>query len=381
LKKLCSLLFSLFLLLSIPVTGQERLSRSDSQEPAQSEPQDQVKVFTEEVRLPLLALDQFGHYDPTLELNDILVLEDGVPQEVRSIRHMPNSVLLLLDTGIESSGLGGVSKSTYTTRQAAKHVLAMLPKGDSVAVMQFNSKIELLQDWTTEKAAVARTLDRKLYPGRRVRFSDALVAAAEVMKDRPEGSRHIVLISDGVDSEGVKTGREEATRRLIDARASLHIISYTELVRQEAHRKKESVLANQQSSARAIANAGIDPTLPPGMTRGTIGMSSGVGIRFDPAMKRRRKAYEAEVMKSQQGLTTLAEETGGQIALPNSEDDLILEGDRVARDIGAYYVITYRPKRPLAEAAAGEYRRIEVAPRKSGLVLRTRRGYVAKSAE
>jgi hypothetical protein len=39
-------------------------------------------------------------------------------------------------------------------------------------------------------------------------------------------------------------------------------------------------------------------------------------------------------------------------------------------------VVTYRPKRPLAEATPGEYRRIEVASRRVGLSLQARRGYV-----
>ena len=47
-----------------------------------------------------------------------------------------------------------------------------------------------------------------------------------------------------------------------------------------------------------------------------------------------------------------------------------------ARHIGSEYVVTYRPKRPLANAKQGEYRNIEVAPRRTGLTLRSRRGYV-----
>ena len=50
-------------------------------------------------------------------------------------------------------------------------------------------------------------------------------------------------------------------------------------------------------------------------------------------------------------------------------------GERVAREIGAEYIVTYRPKHPLSAAKPGEYRRVEVASRRAGLYLRTRRGY------
>jgi hypothetical protein len=87
--------------------------QSSSQEPSkpQASPSptpETVKVFTEEVRLPVVAFDSYGHYDPTLELDDILVLEDGVAQQLRSLRHVPANVLFLLDTGGELSGLGGM---------------------------------------------------------------------------------------------------------------------------------------------------------------------------------------------------------------------------------------------------------------------------------
>src|SRR3954464_11540446 len=71
--------------------------RQPAQTPEQREDQESVKVFTEEVRLPVVAFDDYGHFDPSLEMNDVLVLEDGVQQQIRSIRHIPASVLIVLD--------------------------------------------------------------------------------------------------------------------------------------------------------------------------------------------------------------------------------------------------------------------------------------------
>jgi hypothetical protein len=93
-------------------------------------------------------------------------------------------------------------------------------------------------------------------------------------------------------------------------------------------------------------------------------------------MKRMRKAYEAEVKKSQQALKNIAEETGGRMMLPIDSQEMLAQANEVARAIGAEYVVTYRPKRPLAEAQPGEYRRIEVASRRVGVSLQSRRGYV-----
>ena len=337
--------------------------------------QERVKVFTEEVRLPVIALDAYGHYDPTLELDDILVLEDGVIQQLRSLRHIPANVLFLLDTGGDSTGLGGLAKSTNLTRQVASQLISKLPDGTSIAVMQSGNTAEMLQSWTTDKSAVLRTLKTKLISAKRSRISDAMVSTSVQMRERPEGSRHVVMITDGVDSPGGKVDRAEAMRQLIAARTTVHVISYTQFVKQKSDKASSSVSAGQRSPSSDPITA-TDPTLPPGTTRSP---SFGVGIRFDPAMTRRRKAYEAELKKSEQALKNVVEETGGRWMLPVNSQEMLAEANEVARAIGAEYVVTYRPKRPLAEAKPGEYRRIEVASRRVGLSLQSRRGYVVPS--
>ena len=335
-----------------------------------------MRVFTEEVRLPIEAVDSYGHYDPTLEPDDVLVLEDGVAQQVRSIRHLPANVLFVLDTGGELSGLGGLSKSTGLTRQVAMDLVRKLQEGASMSVLQSNNSVELLQPWTKDKQVVLKTLKTKVSSGKRSRFSEALAMAAQQLKDLPEGARHVVIITDGVDSPGGKIDRAEAVRRLIAARATVHIISYTELVRQKSDSKTTAVSAGQRpTSSDPISQT--DPTLPPGTTRSP---SFGVSIRFDPAMRRQRKAYEADVKKSQQVLTDVADETGGKILLPLSNDQMIAQAGEVARAIGSEYVVTYRPKRPLADASPGEYRHVQVSSRRVGLSLHSRRGYVVPSA-
>jgi hypothetical protein len=237
--------------------------------------------------------------------------------------------------------------------------------------MQSGNSTEMLQPWTTDKAAVLRTLKTKLISTKRSRISEAIANASLQLRERPEGSRHVVMITDGVDTPGGKVDRSEAMRQLIAARATVHIISYTEFVRQKSD-KPSSIVAGQRPP-RADPITATDPTLPPGTTRSP---SYSVRLTFDPAMRKLRKAYEAEVKKSEQALKNVADETGGKILLPLNSEEMLAEANEVARAIGAEYVVTYRPKRPLAEATPGEYRRIEVASRRVGLSLQSRHGYI-----
>lgn len=376
----------LLVIAALLAVGAPRISSQQTSQPQDPKPsptppvtdkdQEPVRVFTEEVRLPVVALDAYGHYDPTLVLDDILVLEDGVIQQLRSVRHVPANVLFVLDTGGEVSGLGGMSKSTNLTRQVAAQLVAKLQDGASMAVIQSGNSTEMLQPWTTDKAAVLKTLKNKLASTKRSRISEAIANAGVQLKDRPEGSRHVVMITDGVDTPGVKVDRKEAMKKLMAARATVHIISYTEFVRQKAEKSSPVIAGPRPPSSDPIT--ATDPTLPPGQTRSP---SFGIGIRFDPAMKKQRKAYEEEVKRSQLALKNVAEETGGKIMLPLNRDEMLAQANEVARAIGAEYVVTYRPKRPLAEAPPGEYRRIDVASRRVGLSLHARRGYVVPTIQ
>jgi VWFA-related protein len=335
--------------------------------------EDQVKVFTEEVRLQVAATDTFGHYDPTLEVDDVLVLEDGVPQQVRSLRHLPANVIVLIDTG-NQLGL----KNINLTRDVALRVISSLHDGNRIEVMQFTERPELLQAWTADKQAAVKTLKTKLHSGKSSRLADALAAAADQFKETPAGTRHIVLITDGVESPGGRTTLPKALKQLNAVQASIHIISYTVLARQDLQgrnsvaSKGDGIQRDGNPGSNPVANG--DPTLPPGTTR-TPSFKIG-SIDTDVAMRRRRKEYERATRDSEEQLSAIAQESGGQILLPQSSNDLLSEAESVARDIGSQYVVTYRPTRPLALAKPGEYRKVEVAARRVGLYLRSRRGYV-----
>ncbi len=364
------------MLVTSAVSQSRRKPAEPTPSPTPEEEDDRVKVFTEEVRLPVIAVDQFGHYDPAVVPDDILVLEDGVPQQITSVRRLPANVLLVLDTGGESRGLGGISKRTDLTRAVAAEFLNRLREDVWVELMQFNNSVDLLQSWTRDRPATLKILKSKLSSGKRARFSDAVAAAAQQLKDRPEGSRHVVFITDGVNTPGSKVALAQAMKQMAGARATVHIISYTEFVRQPAPKKPDADKIRPVPTSHDPI-AATDPTVPPGTNRSPAFVVH--SITFDPAMRRQQKAYEADVRNSQQVLTEMAEETGGQIFLPKTSDEMIAQARDAAREVGAEYVVTYRPKRTLSSANQGEYRRVEVGSRRVGLSLRSRKGYVVPS--
>lgn len=363
---------------------------------------EQIRVYTEEVRIPLFARDQYGRFDPTLERDDVVILEDNVQQQIRSIKRIPASVLLLLGTGGELNP----AQRTSTTRKAALGVLSALRPGDAMAIMQFDRKIALLQPWTNDPEAALHALQSKLGAGSGAHPAEALQQAARMFADQPMGNRHIILVTDGVDTPGGaaspgtiersisggdastmggRTGFAEAMKQLNAAQVTVHVISYTAIGRKTTKErdKTASLLPPVGSVASSgIPTVGINPTQPPTMNRGTgTGPPTGGGVVFDPQQARIRKAYERAMQRSEQRLKTLATDTGGRLFLPTDDTDFSAQGTEVAREIGTQYVVTYSPKRPLVSGDPYEYRRIAVLPRRTGLVLRARRGYVAAAIQ
>ncbi|MFN2577466.1 MAG: VWA domain-containing protein [Pyrinomonadaceae bacterium] len=368
-----SLLVILAIFCAGPVLARAQSGSRPSPSPTpKTEDQEPVRVFTEEVRLPVAATDTYGHYDPTLTSDDVLVLEDGERQQIKSIQHLPANVLLLLDVG-NQLGL----KDTNLTREVAMRVINSLFAGNRVAVMQFAMKPELLQKWTTDKPPIARVLKTKMISGKSSRLPDAIAAAAEQFKDTVPGTRHIVIISDGVDTPGGKVTMTNALKQLNSIQASVHILSYTVLAREQLEPQTkiwkggDGVQRDGNPGSNPVANG--DPTLPPTATRTpTFKIGS---IDTDGAMRRKRKEYERATRESEKQLTAIAEESGGRIFLPANSNELLTQADSIARDIGSQYIVTYRPTRPLASAKPGEYRKVEVASRRVGLYLRSRHGY------
>ncbi|HXT62933.1 MAG TPA: VWA domain-containing protein [Pyrinomonadaceae bacterium] len=370
----------ILVLLIIPPAAAVAQSNPKPSPTPKTDEQERVRVFTEEVRLPVLATDAGGHYDAALVAGEVLVLEDGKPQQIRSIQHPPTNVLLLLDVG---NTLG--VKDTNLTRALATRVIGSLHPEDRITLMQFATRPELLQDWTTDRAALARVLapKGKLIAGKNSRLTDAIAAASAQFKDTPPGTRHIVLITDGVEAPGGRISLSEAIRQLNSVQVTVHVISYTALARTTLQtnnkivRGGDGVQRDSNPKTNPVANG--DPRLPPGATRTPVFKIG--SIDTDEPMRRKRKEYERATKAAEQKLTEIAEDSGGRIIISETPEDLLAQADSITRDIGAQYVITYRPTRPLSAAKTAEYRRVEVVSRRAGLYLRSRKGYVVPAQE
>jgi len=335
--------------------------------------QDRLRIVIEEIQLPITAIDQYGHFDPSVTTDDLLVLEDGVPQKVRSLRHVPANVLLLLDVGVEINK----GKSLETSRAIAGNLLSALNDQDRVSIMQVSDKAEVVQAWTNDFKVAAETLKTGLLSGKHAYLSDGLVLAAQQFEELPGGSRHLVLISDGVETPKGKFNRDEALKRLRAGNIAVHVISYT-IVSHDAVRDSRSIFRDRDKSTTPddVVNSlpsdkGYEPLRDLHKPGGKI-------ADIDPVRQTRVRDYEQAMSNSDIALKFLSSETGGHFWLPESIKEMVAMGSAAGRLIDAEYIATYTPKRNVVSSPEGEVRKIEVVSRRVGLTVASRRYFLAR---
>ena len=312
--------------------------------PANDE-QEPVKVYTQEVRLPVVAYDDHERFDPTLSTDDVLVLEDGVPQTVKSVRRVPANILLVLDLGSQVAG----TRDSATVREASLRIIAAMREGDRLAIIQnAGRRVELLQDWTTDRAGASHAVKTKFFSGNRSRLAECISAAVARLKEQPVGDTHAIIFTSGLESQSrdlIRTEQlpKDALQKLTETQASVHVFGFAALV--QVFEKNRTPL-------------GV----------GGSGNTVRVTVDMDFEMRRWFKNYARATKQREQQLRDLARETGGRVLLPSTSEEIISLSEKVARDIGAQYVVTYSPKRPF-DPAQGERRKAEALSRKIGLQL------------
>lgn len=336
--------------------------------------QDTIKVVVEEVRIPITAKDSNGRFDPTVELRDLLVKENGIAQQLKSVYRMPASVMLVLDTGEELNR----AKNVRLTREVAASLIDRLQNDDRIAVMQVNNRIELLQTWTTTKSDALKSLDQ-LIPDKRTVLLKGLLASLEHFSKVQPGNSHLVLVSDGVDQARAQSDLSEAYEALIAANITLHVISYAAM----------GAKVSAPEPTRPRVKSAVAPELIEALPRSSHPgqrmpdfkdqLKSKGGAVLDIDLLFRRKGIKPQLIERSKEFLLVTDETGGNLWLPSSADQMIREARDVAEDIDSQYVMSYRPVPPWANSTTFEYRSIDVLSRRADLTVKARRGYVVKS--
>lgn len=359
-------LITVSLLLGATVLTQAQSGRVQPSPTPTPEPAE--KVLTEEVKLNVLAFDEMGKFFPNVNENDLVITENNILHQPSSVRRIPANVLIIMDTGGELRQI----KSLDQTRKVARAVVEALRPGDSIALIQYSDKAEVVTEWTTDRQQILSAIGRTKF-GRRSAFVDALNIGRKLLLKNPLENKHLVLITDGTDSLTTASAKFDAEQALLATDISVHVISYTSMEAEDIDPRTKAV---SNSPPRKALPDEVVAQLPNGVKNTATAPRVGPTINLDRTLLKKLRARKADLENSQEQLEKIAENTNGEFIVPASTDEMVEKAPLVAKMIDASYVVTYTPKIPLNDAKGLVERNIEVTSKRPGLVVQARRKLV-----
>ena len=166
--------------------------------------------------LNVTVTNEKGMLSRGLSLESFAVTVDKQPQKILSLsdQEVPASIGILIDDSgsqyvAPSDGLSLPSK----LRPALARFLKLSNPANEYFVVTFNSKVQLVQDWTTNPQAVIDTLDSLKFKNLTALY-DAMTLALDKVKTGRNSKRVLVLITDGSDTNSTRSGFKDVRDKL-----------------------------------------------------------------------------------------------------------------------------------------------------------------------
>ena len=332
--------FSFFLLPCVHLHAQTPAPSQPNQDEQEIDDEDVISVSTAEVLLPVTVRDESGQLVTNLTRQDFHVFEDAREQPLSdlALRQVPVDVVLMVDAS------SSVANNLDDFRRAVEGFAEKLAPDDRISLIKFDDRVELLQDWTQSRLQLRRSL-RRIVPGMFTRFNDALLLAAREQLASTHRRRAIIVLTDGIDSGRGYSTLEAALRGLLEAQATVYVVSNTEIERATKRSELDSLLSAPPSAVRFNQ------------------------LRIDDLRQGLRV-----LDLSEENLVQLSAATGGRLYKPASFHDLDATYAEVADELRHQYALYYTP---LNRARDGRFRRTRVATTNPTLKVSARIGYYA----
>ena len=368
-KRSFRLEFTALLFLLLAAISSSAQSRRVAPTPTPT-PEADERIDTEEVKLNVIAFDEAGNFVPDVTEKDLVITEDNVLHQPTSVKRIPANVLILLDTGGEMRFV----KSLDRTRRIAAALVNSLKDTDSISVMQYSDKPEVLSEWTSDKSQTIDAIKKRTNFGRRSAFVQALNLATDLLVRNPVENKHLVLITDGTDSLNTSSDKFDAIQRLLATSISVHVISYAAMEAEDITPRTEGI--SNSPPPKAMPDE-IAATLPNGV-KDVATAPKFKTINLDRTMIKKLKARKSDLENSSEQMQKLSDETNGEFISPNNIDEMIAKAPLVAKMIDASYSVTYTPKTPVRENRGIAERNIQVTSKRAGLIVDARRKLLLK---
>lgn len=304
---------------------------------------DPIRVDSSIVRLNVGVVDQRGRPITNLSKANFTVYEDGVKQEITRFEPStaPFSVVMILDMSGSTLGFRQVIRLS-----AFRFIDALLPE-DRVAVIEFYDKINLLNDFTTDRRSIGNSINVANGRGK-TQLYKAIDIALDKLSNEKSRRKAIVVLTDGVDT-AVRDKDRELLEKLGDAQIATSI----------------------KADASDILNRVLSRSDAQGVTIYPLALPTGDPAKLADPTPRQVAMYNAARTR----LQIVADRTGGTLNAIRALEDMGKIYGQVAAELRTLYTVEYQP---INEKRDGKWRAVRIDVTEPELISRTRQGYFAR---
>ncbi|MEP6789193.1 MAG: VWA domain-containing protein [Acidobacteriota bacterium] len=304
---------------------------------------DPIRVDSSIVRLNVGVVDQKGRSIVNLDKTNFDLYEDGVKQEITRFEPTasPFSVVIMLDMSGSTLGFRQV------IRQSAVRFVDALSPDDRVAVIEFNDKVALRNDFTTNRSVVANSIVVANGQGH-TQLYKALDFALDKLAKEKSRRKAIIVLTDGVD-----TGVRDSDRALLEPL------------------KDDQVPTAIKPDASELLDRILNRSDAQGVTIYPLALPTGDPSKLADPTPRQIAMYKAARAR----LQIVADRSGGTLNAINRLEDMGRIYTQVAADLRTLYTVEYQP---INAKRDGKWRAIRIDVKTPDLISRTRQGYFAK---
>ncbi|HQX55575.1 MAG TPA: VWA domain-containing protein [Pyrinomonadaceae bacterium] len=304
---------------------------------------DPIRVDSSIVRLNVGVVDGRGRPMVNLDRSNFTIYEDGVKQQITRFEpsSAPFSVVMILDMSGSTLGFRQVMKQS-----AFRFVDALTPQ-DRVAVIEFYDKVNVRNDFTTDRRTIGTSIELSNGRGKTQLFK-AIDLALEKLSGEKSRRKAIIVLSDGIDTAVRDIDREQMAN-LPDDQIPSAIKPETSDILQRVLNK-----ADRQ-----------------GVTIYPLALPTGDPAKLADPTLRQVAMYKAARAR----LQIIADRTGGVVNTINRLEEMGTLYAKVAADLRTLYTIEYQP---INEKRDGKWRTITLETSDTALISRTKTGYIAK---
>lgn len=304
---------------------------------------DPIKIDTSIVRLNVGVVNTKGQPITNLSKDDFAVYEDGVKQPISRFEPTvaPFSVVMILDMSGSTLGF------RETIKMSAFRFIDALSPEDRVAIIEFYDKVNIRNDFTTDRKTIAHSIVASNGRGK-TQLYKALTMAMQKLAGEGKRRKAIIVLTDGVD-----TAVRDKDRNSLQSLKENEIPNYL------------------KPETSEILNRVLNQADAQGVTIYPLALPTGDPKKLaDPT-----PIQVAMFQAARDRLKILANRTGGTLNTINRLEEMGTLYASVAANLRTLYTVEYQPVNVQKD---GKWRSIKIEVNSPDFIAKTREGYFAK---